>query len=205
MKVVCYGASGHGRVVVDVLQCAGHTVLGFIDDRAEITGSEFAGLRILGTADALKRLDRKEVAVLVGIGVNRTRLAVAQHVRELGFSFATGVHPRAVLAADVNVGAGTIIMAGAIINPATIVGEHVIINTGATVDHDSQIGDGAHISPGVNLAGSVNVGRGVHVGIGACVIPGRTIGEFAIIGAGAVVIRDVTANVTVIGNPGKPL
>lgn len=205
MNVLCYGASGHGRVVADILQCAGIPVLGFIDDGPDRRGETFAGLPVFGGADALKKFPPETSAVVVTIGTNSARGEVARRVRSLGFRLVAAVHPRAAVASGVAVGAGTVIMAGAVVNPGTTIGENVIVNTGATIDHDCRIGNGAHVSPGAHLAGAVSVGAGAHIGIGACVIPGCSIGENAIVGAGAVVLRDVPSGATVVGNPARLL
>jgi acetyltransferase-like isoleucine patch superfamily enzyme len=43
------------------------------------------------------------------------------------------------------------------------------------------------------------------IGSGATILPGVTIGEGAMIGAGSVVTKDVPDNVTVVGNPARPV
>ena len=43
------------------------------------------------------------------------------------------------------------------------------------------------------------------IGSGATILPGVTIGEGAMIGAGSVVTKDVPNNVTVVGNPARPV
>jgi acetyltransferase-like isoleucine patch superfamily enzyme len=43
------------------------------------------------------------------------------------------------------------------------------------------------------------------IGSGATILPGLTIGEGAMIGAGSVVIADVPDNMTVVGNPARPV
>ncbi|MBP5740396.1 MAG: hypothetical protein J6W59_01400, partial [Bacteroidales bacterium] len=35
-QVIVIGAGGHGRVVADVITCAGDTVLGFLDDNENL-------------------------------------------------------------------------------------------------------------------------------------------------------------------------
>ena len=41
-----------------------------------------------------------------------------------------------ILAKDVKIGAGTVVMPGACIRTASVIGEHCIINTGALLDHE---------------------------------------------------------------------
>jgi maltose O-acetyltransferase len=51
------------------------------------------------------------------------------------------------------------------------------------------------------LLGKVTLGSRVFVGAGAILLPGISIGDDAVVGAGAVVTRNVTASMTVKGNP----
>ncbi len=205
MKVFCYGASGHGKVVANILALSGMELLGFVDDDDAKAGAQLAGVPVIGTATALPALLAAAAAAIVTIGSNQVRTAKARDLEQLGFKLASAIHPAAVVAPDVTVGAGTAIMAGAIVNSSSRIGANVIVNTGATVDHDCVLADGAHISPGANLAGGVVVGGNTHVGIRSSVIQGIRIGADSIVGAGAVVIRDVPPGVTVVGNPARIL
>jgi len=205
MKVFCYGASGHGKVVADIIAFSGMELLGFVDDDGAKAGTSVGGIPVIGTAAALPDLIANRAAAVVTIGSNHVRTAKAKELERLGFKFATAIHPSAAVAHDVVVNGGTVVMAGAIINASSVIGANVIVNTGATVDHDCILSDGVHISPGANLAGGVVVGANAHIGIRASVIQRIQIGANAIVGAGAVVIRDVPAGVTVVGNPARTL
>jgi UDP-perosamine 4-acetyltransferase len=206
-RLIIYGASGHGKVVADLIaQLPQWTLAGWIDDQPELKGRSIFGFPVLGNRAALGGLHRKGIRhAIVAIGDNAQRAAKASILREAGFRLATVVHPTAVVAESVRLGLDTVVMAGAVINAETIIGDHVIINTGSTVDHDCRIGDGVHIAPGAHLAGGVTVGEGALVGIGSCVIPGRSIGERAVVGAGAVVLSDIPAESVCVGTPARAI
>lgn len=90
----------------------------------------------------------------------------------------------------INDGAGTVFLAGSVVQAGCGIGDHVIINTGATVDHDCWINYFAHIAPGAHLCGNVTVGEGTLVGAGTIVTPGVQIGSWLTIPAGSVVTKD---------------
>lgn len=204
--LLVYGAGGHAKVVVDVVERQGlYAIVGILDDGARDGSLRWLGYPVLGGLEVLADPSFDDRLMLVAVGDNAKREAVVRRLEALGVRFARAIHPRAHLARDVSVGPGTVIMAGVVINPDTAIGAHVIVNTAASIDHDCQIEDFAHVSPGVHLAGGVRVGRGAHLGIGACAIPGVRIGARAIVGAGAVVAGDVAADLTVVGVPAKPL
>jgi sugar O-acyltransferase (sialic acid O-acetyltransferase NeuD family) len=203
-KVVVWGASGHARVVADIVRlCGEYEIVGFLDDVDQARhGTDFCGAPVLGGREQLDGLREEGVDhVICGVGDNRARVALAKIARAKGFRFVTAVHPRATIASDVHVGAGSVVAAGAVINPAASIGEHVIINTCASVDHDCTAGDGTHIGPGARLGGGVTVERGAWLGIGAVVKDHVVIGAHAVIGAGSVVIADIPALAVAYGVP----
>jgi acetyltransferase EpsM len=208
MKLLIWGASGHAKVVADIVRRAGvFEVAGYLDDiNPHPPDATFLGAPLYTSVTALAAVRSMGVDHLIlGIGNCEERLRLAPVAREHGFSLATAVHPCAVVAEDVRMGAGTVVMGGAVINPGAVLGENVIVNTGAVVDHDCIVEDGAHICPGTRLAGDVTVGRGAWIGIGATVIEKVRIGAGALVGGGAVVIRDVPENARVAGVPARIL
>nr|WP_231117096.1 NeuD/PglB/VioB family sugar acetyltransferase [Pseudodesulfovibrio alkaliphilus] len=196
------GNGGHALVVADILACAeGMAPLGHVEKDAGSGSVAQSGLPLHGGIASLGTVPHD--AVVVAIGDNRTRMAVADSLADEGEVLASAIHPSAVIARDAVIGAGCVVCAGVVVNPGCSIGRNVILNTGCTVDHHCRIGDHAHIAPGVNLAGGVSVGRGAFVGIGACAIPGVTIGEWAVVGAGAAVVRDVPSGRSVVGVPAR--
>lgn len=187
-----YGASGHGKVIKDILEAQGRKVDGFVDDNINI--QELSGLPVLHSAD-------KADEVIVSIGLNNVRKRVAERlVQEVADA---AIHPLATIAESVSIGKGSVVMAGAVINADAKVGKHAIVNTGATIDHECLISDYVHIAPGVHLCGQVHVGEGTLVGVGSSVIPCVHIGKWCIIGAGSVVVNDIPDGYLAYGNPCK--
>ena len=203
--IVIWGASGHALVVADIVRLSqAYDIVGFIDDVDPERRTEFHGIPILGGREQLDRLRESGVEYLiVSIGDCAARLQLAEVARAHGFSLATAIHPRATIARGVAIGGGTVVVAGAVINPGSCIGENVIVNTCASVDHECVIEDGAHVGPGAHLGGNVKVRRGSWIGLGANIKDGVTIGERAIVGAGAVVRRDVPADTVVFGVPAE--
>ena len=200
--VLIYGAGGHGKVVLDALECSGRRVVGFVDDDASRAGGEHCGYRIFAWPAAEAGED---VEFIVAIGDGEKRRQVTERVLGLRRQLATAIHPSAIIGRDVKIAAGAMILAGAVINPGARVGGGSIINTRAVVDHDCRVGEFAHVAPGARLAGHVRVGVGALIGVGATVIPHVAIGPGAVVGAGAVVTADVAARATVVGVPARPV
>lgn len=190
-----YGASGHGKVIIDLVHSRMEKIHNILDDNPVITGIHNYTVVHNFTPEVLRR------KTIVAIGDNKTRKEV---VDNFSGSFNRGLsHATAVVDRTVEIGEGTVIMANASVNADTIISKHCILNTGCIVEHDCVLENFVHISPGAVLAGGVKIGEGSHIGIGALVIPGKKIGKWCTIGAGAVIIEDVPDYATVVGNPGK--
>jgi sugar O-acyltransferase (sialic acid O-acetyltransferase NeuD family) len=196
-RIFLYGASGHAKVICEILESQRLIPHGLIDDNPLVTS--------LLDYPVYHTLQQAAVAtddhMLISIGNNRIRKAVAVKLKEVRFTSA--IHASAIISSRATVGEGTVVMPNVSVNVHCNIGRHVILNTNCSVDHDCVIEDFVHISPNAALAGGVKVGEGTQVGIGTCVMQNITIGKWATIGAGAVIIRDVPDYAVVVGNPGK--
>jgi len=202
--IFLYGASGHAKVVLDIVRSSGDLrVVALLDDNRALHGSTFDGVTVPGGRETLDQLSSGCRQGLVAIGDNAIRRQIAEFLVSRGIELVSCIHPRACLAGDVVVGAGTVIMAGAVVNPATLIGGNSIINTCASVDHDCRVGSHVHIAPGATLCGGVVVGDGAFVGAGATIIPNLTIGAGAVVAAGATVVSPVAPGVKVAGTPAR--
>ena len=196
-RLLIIGASGHGKVVADIaLKMKKWQTIAFLDDNEDL--KESMGLQVIGkSGDASSYVEDSDV--FVAIGNNATREKIITQLESVGAELPLLIHPHAVIGEQVELSAGTVVMAGVVINSSTRIGKGCIINTGSTIDHDNLIEDYVHISPGVNTAGTVTVGCGTWLGIGSKVSNNVNINSCYIVGAGAVVVKDITGSGTYVG------
>lgn len=186
-----FGASGHAKVILDILKSNNINVECLIDDNNLIF--ELSGLMVIHN-----RVDLNPI--IISVGDNSARKSIANRLKG---PFGTAVHTSAIISNTASIGCGTVIMHGAIIQAETQIGEHCIVNTAASIDHECKIADFVHISPHATLCGNVCVGEGAWVGAGSVIIPGVKIGKWCVIGAGAVVVKDIPDGCTAVGAPAK--
>ena len=196
--IVVLGAGGHAKVVAETAGLLGYDVRAFVDEGGTRVGIDVHGIPVVANLEAAP-----EYPVAFGIGDNAARLGRYGALIASGRSVVTLVHPNAVVSRTVEIGPGTLILAGVVVNSDVNIGAAVVLNTSCSADHDCRIGDGAHLAPGSRLAGGVTVGIGAFVGMGTMVLPSRTIGAWAVCGAGSVVVEDVQPDRTVKGVPAR--
>lgn len=196
------GASGHGKVVADAALCTGWDDVVFFDDAWPCV-KQLGNWSVVGTTEHLIEKKCEFEAAIIAIGDNTIRQAKSIVLRDAGVTFATVIHPRAVVSAYAKIGMGSVVFAGAVLNAYSLIGEHCIVNTNATVEHDCVLGDAVHVSPGSNLAGQVCVGSRAWIGLGSNVRQLIQIGSDVIVGAGSVVVKNVPNQLMVRGTPAK--
>lgn len=197
-RLFIVGAGGQGKVVADIaLKMNRWQQIAFLDN--EVTKS-IMGIEIFAKAsDAFMYIE--DCDIFVAIGNNEAREMILMQLESAGASMPTLVHPSAIIGEHVELGCGTAVMAGAVINCCTSIGKGCIVNTGATIDHDNIIEDYVHISPGVHTAGTVKIGRGSWLGIGSIVSNNVCITSDCKIGGGALVLKDIIESGTYVGVP----
>lgn len=193
-RLLIIGAGGHGKVAADTAEACGYSDVAFLDQSWPERDRNGRWKIVGGPA-------RHDAPMFCAIGDNDVRARIFKEFHLGGSPLL--VHPSAVISPSANFGAGTLIVAGTIVNADARIGRGVILNTACSIDHDCVIADFVHVSPGAHLAGNVTVGEGSWIGIGAVVREGVRIGKNVIVAAGAAVTTDIPDGVRVGGTPAK--
>lgn len=196
------GAGGHSRVIVDIFKRRNgqETFIQFSADPRKKGQTEVV------LPDTIERLLSFQTSVNnwhIAIGDPFTRKQKQELLLAHHFDLITAMHDQSTCAEQSDIGVGSSIMAGAVVNPYAVIGRGCIINTLASVDHDCVIEDYVNLGPGCRLAGGVKIGELSDLGMGALVIPNKTIGRGCVIGAGSVVISDIPDYSVAVGVPAR--
>ncbi|GGW64382.1 sugar O-acyltransferase (sialic acid O-acetyltransferase NeuD family) [Winogradskyella epiphytica] len=204
-NILIYGASGHAKMIIDIVQKNNnYTIKGFIDSYKPI-GKVIKGYKILGCLEQLPALvEELDInAVVVAVGDNFTRHRAYNKIKNLvpHVKFASIIHPSAILASDVKIEEGTVIMANVIINANAKVGKLCILNSASSLGHDSTMSDFSSLASRATIAGNVQIGFCSAICLSVTVIQNIKIGNNTVIGAGSLVIRSIGDLKLAFGNP----
>ena len=190
ISVYVIGNGGHAKVIRSILkQKPDMDFAGFVEEKDE--------------DDFLTKNKGKEtkISLAIGIGENSIRQKLYDKFAALGYAFPIIQSVQAAVVGDTKIGAGTVIMPGAIINADACIGKACVINSGAIIEHDVQMDDFASAAPGSVVSGGCSVGEGAYIGANATMIQNKKIGRWSVLGAGAALISDLEANVMAAGVP----
>lgn len=205
-RIVIIGASGHGKVVADILKSQGRSIVGFIDATKSI-GTTVLAYRVIGREEDLDILIPQYVIthVIVAIGDNWIRSQVVERIKKYPLELASVISPVASIGTDVTIGEGSVICPGVIIGPGSSIGKCCILNTHASLDHDGIIEDFSSLAPGVVTGGNVKIGAYSAICLGAHIIHRVTIGSHTVIGAGSLVLHNVEDHIVAYGVPSRSI
>lgn len=137
MRLVIFGAGGHGKTVADVASQLGYDEIINLDDVLEDK-----------PLSSFVNYIREDTWFISAFGNNALRMKCISDVRNSGGKVATLVHPSSYVSPTASVGEGTVVLPKAIINTGVVVKEGCIINLGSIVDHGTIIEDGVHLCCG---------------------------------------------------------
>ena len=204
--VVIYGAGHLGRQIYHHVRhhCAESAkVLGFIDDTKGAGHEVIDGQLTLGTlAEALQQpvLQPASVHLVFAIGYTSMvqRRAALDRVLAAGYQLFTVVHPRAVIEPGAEVGAGCVVLAGAVVDQQVKVGVACFIDINVRLTAGTQVGCNNYFSSGTATGSRVQVGDDCFFGMDCTITTDVKMGSHLFVNAKTLVPRDVGDNLKLV-------
>ncbi|MFY9328443.1 MAG: acetyltransferase [Georgfuchsia sp.] len=202
-SLILIGAGGHAHSCIDVIEQHGQYLIAGLVDMPAVMHTMHLGYPVMATDSDLPELAIANYYALITLGQIRSpdnRIRLYQQAIKAGFQLPVIIAPTAYVSRHATIGAGTIVMHGAIINAGASVGNNCIINNRTLIEHDATVEDHCHISTGAILNGDVNIGAGSFVGSGSVIKEGVTIGKGCVVGIGLCVRHNQAANTQFLGH-----
>jgi len=204
-NIIIYGASGHAKMIVDIIHKNNkYTIKGFLDSYKSLNKTIY-DYKIIGNLDMLPSLIKEQdiYGIIIAIGDNYTRERAYNKIKNIApnLKFVSSVHPSAILADDIILPQGVVIMPGAVANANAQIGEFCILNTKSSLGHDSTMADFSSLASGVIVGGNVKIGRCSAICLSASIVHNVTIGNHTVVGAASLVLKAVGDYKLVFGSP----
>ncbi|MDD2932316.1 MAG: acetyltransferase [Methylotenera sp.] len=202
-SIILIGAGGHARACIDVIEQQGkYNIAGLVGMRDELHAKHL-GYSVIAADNSLQDLAKIYQYACIAVGQVHSpdvRVRLYQQAIELGFRLPAIIAPTAHVSRHACIGAGTIVMHGAIVNAGARVGDNCIINTRALIEHDVIVENHCHISTGAILNGDVEIGMGCFVGSGSIVKEGVSLGKSCVVGMGLSVRHNLADHARFVGD-----
>ena len=118
---------------------AGRPAVAYAVHRRFIAGPALGGVPVLAFEDSATHLDPQAHDIFVALEHGRQNLARAQVCDEavaLGFSLASFVSPRAIVAPSVRLGSHTLVLEGAVLQHGCRIGADTFVRAGGFIGYD---------------------------------------------------------------------
>jgi acetyltransferase EpsM len=201
-RVILVGAASFAEEVSDLAAMAGFEVAAWIEGRDRSVVDAAHDPPILWVDD--QAAFEPSLPILPAIG-SVARMGIVRRLVGEGRQLTTLIHPSAVVSPSAVIEPGCVVWPLVVVGARSRIGEGTVLNRGALVGHHTEIGRYSFVGPGANVAGKVTLGEQTYVGAGAVVRDHLRIGDRAVVGMGAVAVKDVPADVTVVGVPAVQL
>ena len=119
--MILYGASGHAKVIIEILENSGIPIDGLFDDNPEIkslygyTCTQFSERMMLNNK------------LIISIGDNKIRKLITEKMGDVKYGIA--IDSTSILSKRATIGLGSVIMPGVIINSGTLIGCGTLVRT----------------------------------------------------------------------------
>jgi sugar O-acyltransferase (sialic acid O-acetyltransferase NeuD family) len=201
-RLILIGAGGHARACIEVIEQHGLYQIAGLVGRPEEMHVQHFGYSVIAADHDLPNLSKVYQYVVIAVGQIQSpdiRIRLYQQAVELGFELPHIVAPTAHVSRHATIGAGTMVMHGAILNAGSRVGNNCIVNTRSLLEHDTTVEDHCHIATGAILNGGVKVGVGSFIGSGSVIREGVSLGSRCLVGAGLTVRHNQAEHVRFVG------
>lgn len=184
-----------------------YRLVGSVVDDAYVAGSTLQQVECVGISTVLDRFTPAECSVVMAMGydnLNRTRQSMFERLQDMGYAIESYVHPDARVYTHHTLGAGCVVLPGAILEPHSRLGANSLIWTNVTVAHHATVEDHCWIASGAVLSGQAVVKRNTFVGVNATIVNKVEIGEYNIVGGGALMTKCTKKNSVHLARSGEP-
>ncbi len=178
-------------------QAGQYQPVAFSAEQAFLNQTSFCHLPVVAFESLAQAYAPGEVAICIAAGphaCNGLRERIYHEAVRRGYKLATHVSANACVAADVQVGAGSLVFDGCVIEPFVRLGVNGLFWSGTVVAHHTKVGDHVYCAPRVAISGCCQIGDRCFLGANSTVRDHVKLATATLVGCGAVIQSDTEAD-----------
>ena len=212
-KIIIMGGKGNGTLslttVLDINKVRQEwQVLGFLNDRET---DDIYGYPVLGKIEHnvvekyLKDPDVYFFYALISVKLNYKFLPKLHNLGIPLERFATLIHPTVVIADNVKIGYGTIVMAQSCLSAYSEIGNFAQLLPQSFLGTGARLDNYCYMAPKAYVGAYASLEEGAYMGPGSSIIEFQKMGKWSLAGMGTIMIRSVPEYTKVVGNPAREI
>lgn len=207
-KLLIFGAGETGTIAAEFFSIdSKEDFVGFIvDDGYYKPGLTHHGFPVHPLSSISDHFPDNQYKIFVAISygeLNRQRLKIFNHFKDLGYEFATYISSNATVWRTATIGANCLIFEGNNIQHGSQVEDNSILWSGNHIGHGSIVRHSCYLSSHICVAGFSEIGERSFVGINSSITDKIKISEDCFIGAATLINKNTEPNSIYTGNPGQ--
>ncbi len=166
-RLLIVGAGGLGREVAnwaigDSKRNNDWIIGGFLDDNPNALYGKKTFIPLIGSVSGF--IPSNGIYLVIAMGNPSVRRKLHEDLVAKGAQFANVIHPTAIVAEGVQLGAGVVVAPYSILSANSCICDGVVINYCAVIQHDAKVGRWSYISSHGNVGGGSDIGQEAVVG-----------------------------------------
>lgn len=182
-----------------------YKVCAFAVDKEFISDTEIDGLPVVDLNNLSDHFPADTHQALMAIGyqkLNETRASIFQRLKDMGYEPLTYLHKGAHIHTN-NIGAGSVVLPGSVIEPFVTIGENNIIWANCTIGHHVHLGNHNWVASGTVLAGEAKLADRCFLGVNTTIANKVSIAADNLIGAHTSIQKDTKENEVYLSRQGE--
>ncbi len=212
-KIIIIGGKGNGTLALSTISDINKEkkeweILGFLNDRET---EPIMGYPVLGKVEhdvITKYLTDPNVFffyALISVKLNFKFLSKLHNLCIPLERFATLIHPTVIMAENVKIGHGTIVMAQSCISAYSVIGNFAQLLPQTFLGTQATLEDYCYMAPKSYVGAYSTLHEGAYMGPNSAIIEFKSMGKWSLAGMGSIIIKDVPEYTKVVGNPSREI
>lgn len=206
-KLVIIGDAAGAEIMYAVIENDPRIeVSAFSVHNAFLKKPQMFGKQIVSFEDLPKLFPPAEFKLINAIGysnINKNRESLFLQAKALGYDFYTYIHPSATILSK-EIGEGTFVMAGVVIEPFTKIRANTVIWSNSVVAHHAIIDENCWVASGVIISGEARIKKNCFIGVNSTVVNKVVVEEYNILGAQTLITKNTAPSSVYISRSGEP-
>lgn len=206
-KVVLAGNGTTAEILYAYLtQDNRYEVVGVVADDDFVETDNFIDVPCVQFSCLEKSSDIDDVVIVMAMGydnLNRSRQSMFERLKALGYKIETYIHEDAKVYTSNKIGAGSVILSGAILEPYTKIGENSMLWCNTTVAHHAQVNDHCWLASGCVISGKATIGDNSFIGVNSTIVNEVKVNTLNVVGANALISKCTQSNTVHLARSGE--